>query len=57
LQAIQNDQQRHGSTRAPLRFIYTAGCSIHGKMPQLVMDENTGANPEHVLAFRLALGA
>jgi nucleoside-diphosphate-sugar epimerase len=46
-----------GRNRAPLRFIYTTGCSIHGKLPQLVMDENTGANPDHVLAFRLALEA
>jgi nucleoside-diphosphate-sugar epimerase len=46
-----------GRTRAPLRFIYTTGCSIHGKVPQLIMDESTGANPDHVLAFRLALEA
>ena len=44
-----------GRTKAPLRFIYTTGCSIHGKVPQLIMDESTGANPDHVLAFRLSL--
>jgi nucleoside-diphosphate-sugar epimerase len=41
--------------RSPLRLIYTTGCSIHGKVPQLIMDELTGANPDHALAFRLAL--
>jgi nucleoside-diphosphate-sugar epimerase len=46
-----------GRTRAPLRFIYTTGCSIHGKLPELIMDECTGANPDHFLAFRLALEA
>jgi nucleoside-diphosphate-sugar epimerase len=44
-------------TSAPLRFIYTTGCSIHGKLPQLIMDESTGANPDHALAFRLTLEA
>lgn len=44
-----------GRSRVPLRFIYTTGCSIHGKVPELIMDENTGANPDHALAFRLSL--
>lgn len=50
--AINND---FGRTKGPLRFIYTTGCSIHGKLPELIMDENTSSNPDHVLAFRLAL--
>jgi nucleoside-diphosphate-sugar epimerase len=40
---------------AQLRFIYTTGCSIHGKVPELIMDEKTGGNPDHGLAFRLTL--
>lgn len=34
-------------------FIYTTGCSIYGKRPERVMDENTPANPDHALAFRM----
>ena len=37
------------------RFIYTTGCSIYGKRPERVMDENTPANPDHKLAFRMEL--
>jgi nucleoside-diphosphate-sugar epimerase len=41
------------STR--LRFIYTTGCSIFGKLPILVMDETVEPNPTHALAFRRTL--
>lgn len=37
------------------RLIYITGCSIYGKVPELVMDERTEPNPEHALAFRRAL--
>lgn len=37
------------------RFIYTTGCSIYGKRQERVMDENTPANPDHKLAFRMEL--
>jgi nucleoside-diphosphate-sugar epimerase len=37
------------------RFIYTTGCSIFGKVPVAVMDENTEPNPAHPLAFRRGL--
>ena len=36
-------------------FIYTTGCSIYGKRPEHIMDEATPANPDHALAFRMAL--
>ena len=34
-------------------FIYTTGCSIYGKRSERVMDENTPANRDHALAFRM----
>ena len=34
-------------------FIYTTGCSIYGKRPERIMDENTPGNPDHALAFRM----
>jgi nucleoside-diphosphate-sugar epimerase len=52
--AVEKAAVRSGT---PLRFIYTTGCSIHGKVPELIMDERTGANPDHFLAFRLAMEA
>jgi nucleoside-diphosphate-sugar epimerase len=36
-------------------LIYTTGCSIYGKVPQLIMDENTTGNPQSSLAFRMDL--
>jgi nucleoside-diphosphate-sugar epimerase len=37
------------------RLIYTTGCSIFGKVPVAVMDEQTEPNPDHPLAFRRGL--
>jgi nucleoside-diphosphate-sugar epimerase len=36
-------------------LIYTTGCSIYGKVPQLIMDENILGNPQSPLAFRMDL--
>jgi nucleoside-diphosphate-sugar epimerase len=36
-------------------LIYTTGCSIYGKVPELIMDENTQGNPQSPLAFRMML--
>jgi nucleoside-diphosphate-sugar epimerase len=36
-------------------LIYTTGCSIYGKVPELIMDENTAGNPQSPLAFRMDL--
>ena len=42
--------------RSPrLRFIYTTGSSIFGKLPILVMDETVEPDPKHALAFRRTL--
>ena len=38
-----------------LRFIYTTGCSIFGKVGLEWIDETTEPNPEHPLAFRRGL--
>lgn len=43
------------AARAPLRFIYTTGCSIFGKVSPHWIDESTEPDPEHPLAFRRAL--
>jgi nucleoside-diphosphate-sugar epimerase len=42
---------------APRRrlFVYTTGCSIYGKRPERVLDEETPANPAHPLAFRMEM--
>jgi nucleoside-diphosphate-sugar epimerase len=37
------------------RFIYTTGCSIFGKVPAAILDEQTEPNPDHPLAFRRSL--
>jgi nucleoside-diphosphate-sugar epimerase len=36
-------------------LIYTTGCSIYGKVPELIMDENTEGNPQSPLSFRMGL--
>lgn len=36
-------------------LIYTTGCSIYGKRPEYIMDENTPGNPASPLAFRMAM--
>jgi nucleoside-diphosphate-sugar epimerase len=36
-------------------LIYTTGCSIYGKVPELIMDENTEGNPQSPLSFRMML--
>ena len=41
------------ATRRDRLFVYTTGCSIYGKRPERIMDENTPANPDHALAFRM----
>jgi nucleoside-diphosphate-sugar epimerase len=39
----------------PIRFIYTTGCSIFGKVGVDLMDERVEPNPSHPLAFRRQL--
>jgi nucleoside-diphosphate-sugar epimerase len=36
-------------------LIYTTGSSIYGKVPELIMDENTAGNPQSPLSFRMML--
>lgn len=39
------------ATRCDRMLVYTTGCSIYGKRPERIMDENTPANPDRALAF------
>lgn len=36
-------------------FVYTTGCSIYGKVPEQLMDENTPGNSAGVLYFRMEM--
>jgi nucleoside-diphosphate-sugar epimerase len=47
-QVAKNDSKKR-------TLIYTTGCSIYGKVPELIMDENTAGNPQSPLSFRMML--